>query len=51
MEKVQLGARIKSDLYRRVRVLAAKQDKNISDLVEEALRDLLQKYSQRSGGK
>jgi predicted transcriptional regulator len=47
--KKQLGARIDSDLYRKIRVLAAQTDIKIADLIEEAIRDLLKKHTKRGG--
>ncbi len=47
--KKQLGARVDSDLYRKLRVLAAQKDIKIADLVEEAIGDLLKKYARRGG--
>lgn len=44
-DRRQLGARVSSDLYRRLRVLAAERETTISALVEEAIRDLLSKYA------
>lgn len=47
----QLGARVPAALYTQVRVLAAQQDRRLGDLVEEALRDLLEKYGKRPDGR
>jgi hypothetical protein len=47
-ETKQVGARISADLYRRLRVLAAERDRTIGDLLQEAVKDLLRKYSKRS---
>lgn len=46
-EKRQLGARVQSDLYRKLRILAAQRDTTIAALVEEAILDLLRKYSRK----
>lgn len=46
-DKQQIGARIPSDLYRKVRVLAAEEDTTVAALIEEAVKDLLRKRSRR----
>ncbi len=50
-EKRQIGARIPEGLYHRLRVLAARQDKRIGELVEEAIVDLLRKHTGKSAGR
>lgn len=44
LEKRQLGARIDADLYRKLRVLAARQDTTVAALLEEAIELVLQRY-------
>lgn len=43
-DKQQLGARIDAELYKRLRILAARESTTVSALVEEAVIDLLRKY-------
>jgi hypothetical protein len=50
-ETQQLGVRIETDLAVDVKVLAVRQRRRFKDLVEEALRDLLKKYREKSKGK
>jgi predicted transcriptional regulator len=37
-----------SDLIRKVKILAAQQEKRQNDLLEEAIQDLLKKYENRA---
>lgn len=47
----QLGVRIETSLVVETKVLAARQQRRLNDLVEEALRDLLKKYREKPKGK
>ncbi len=47
----QLGVRIEMDLAVDVKVLAVRQHRRFKDLVEEALRDLLKKYKDKTKSK
>lgn len=47
-ETVQIGARVPPELYRRLKILAAQQDRRIGELVQEAIEDLLKKYRRRT---
>lgn len=49
--KQQLGVRIDTGLVVEAKVLAARQQRRLNELVEEALRDLLKKYRDKSKGK
>jgi len=42
--KKQTGIRLTSDTIRELKYLAADTDRNLSDLVEEAVKDLCLKY-------
>jgi len=42
--KRQIGARVESDLMMEVRILALRQRRRVNELIEEALRDLLEKH-------
>ncbi len=46
-DKKQVGARITPELYRKLKILAATQERAIGDLLEEAIRDLLRKHHAR----
>ena len=45
--KQQLGVRIDTGLVVEAKVLAARQQCRLNELVEEALRDLLKKYREK----
>ena len=47
----QLGVRIDTSLVVEAKVLAARQQCRLNELIEEALRDLLKKYREKSKGK
>jgi predicted HicB family RNase H-like nuclease len=49
--KQQLGVRIDTSLVIEAKVLAARQRRRLNELIEEALRDLLKKYREKSKGK
>ena len=49
--KQQLGVRINTALVIEAKVLAARQQCRLNELIEEALRDLLKKYREKSKGK
>jgi predicted HicB family RNase H-like nuclease len=49
--KRQIGPRIEEDLSKEVRILAIRQGRGFNELIEEALRDLLKKYREKSKGK
>ena len=42
--KKQVGARIASELYKSLKILAATTDQSIGTLLEEAIEDLLRKH-------
>ena len=39
---------LSADLMRKLRILAAEQEKRQNDLLEEAIRDLLKKYEKKT---
>jgi predicted HicB family RNase H-like nuclease len=45
--KQQMGVRIDSALLVEAKVLAARQQRRLNDVVEEALHDLLKKYREK----
>ena len=47
--KQQLGVRIDTSLVVEAKVLAARQQCRLNELIEEALRDLLKKYREKKG--
>ena len=47
----QLGVRINTALVVEAKVLAARQQRRLNEVVEEALRDLLKKYRDKPKGK
>jgi predicted HicB family RNase H-like nuclease len=49
--KQQLGVRIDTPLVVEAKVLAARQQRRLNEVVEEALRDLLKKYREKGKGK
>jgi predicted HicB family RNase H-like nuclease len=51
VSRQQLGVRIDTALVVEAKVLAARQQRRLNDLVEEALRDLLKKYREKFKGK
>ena len=46
-DSTNFGGRIPADLAKAVRVLAAKQDKAIQEILTEALRDVLKKHGEK----
>lgn len=44
----QIGARVEQELITEVRVLALRQHRRFNELIEEALKDLLKKYREKS---
>ena len=46
----QFGLRLRVRLIRELRHVAVDQDKNLNDMVEEAVEDLLKKYSVKKKG-
>lgn len=49
--KQQLGVRIHTPLVVEAKVLAARQQRRLNELVEEALHDLLKKYRDKLKGR
>ena len=49
--KQQLGVRIETALVVEAKVLAARQQCRLNELIEEAIRDLLKKYRDKGKGK
>ena len=49
--KRQIGPRIDENLSKEVRILGIREGRGFNDLIEEALRDLLKKYREKSKGK
>jgi hypothetical protein len=45
-ERKQVGFRLSVRLMKELRHLAVDEDKNLNDLVEEAIQDLLKKYKE-----
>jgi len=43
-ERVVFGVRVRKDLVKELKKLAVEQDKKYGELLEEAIRDLLEKY-------
>ena len=46
-ERKSYNTTLRADLMKRLRVLAAEQEKRQNDLLEEAIADLLQKYKKK----
>lgn len=46
-ENRQLGTRVSPELYEKLRRLAKEEHTSVNRLVEQALRELLRKYTQR----
>jgi len=44
MPRKNITSSIESDLIKRLKFLAVEQDSRLNDLLEEAIRDLLEKY-------
>ena len=44
---VNFGGRIPAELARACRILSAKQDRSIQDVLAEALRDVLKKHGEK----
>ncbi len=44
----QIGARVNLDLITEVRVLAVRQHRRFNEVIEEALKDVLKKYREKS---
>ncbi len=44
MEKKQISFRIEPKIIKTLKFLAVEQDKTLTDLIYEAIRDLLKKY-------
>lgn len=42
-----LGVRVPSELAKSLRIVAAKNDKTMQDILVEALRDVLKKYGEK----
>jgi hypothetical protein len=49
--KRQIGARIDAALIKEIRILAIHEERRPNELIDEALRDLLKKYREKSKGK
>jgi predicted HicB family RNase H-like nuclease len=47
--KQQLGVRIDTNLVVEAKVLAARQQRRLNEVIEEAIRDLLKKYHAKKG--
>jgi hypothetical protein len=47
MERKPHNTTLRVDLVKRIRILAAQQDKKVNDLLEEAMVDLLKKYREK----
>ena len=43
------GLRLEQSLMREVQHLGVDEDRNVNDLVEEAMRDLLKKFKKKKG--
>ncbi|BCA56682.1 hypothetical protein W02_38220 [Nitrospira sp. KM1] len=50
-EKVQIGPRIKKHLIDEIRILAIRQNRRFTEMIEEGLADLLKKYRDKGKGK
>lgn len=48
MPRVLYNTRLEKDLIKEFKILAIKQEKRQNDLLEEAIRDLLKKYEERT---
>ncbi len=46
-QRKQYGLRLRIRLMRELRHLSVDQDKNLNDLVEEGIQDLLKKYREK----
>ena len=49
--KRQIGPRVDDDVIKDIRILAIRQERRVNELIDEALRDLLKKYREKSKGK
>jgi hypothetical protein len=48
-ERKSYNTTLRKDLLKKIRILAALTEKKQNDLIEEALLDLLKKYTKKSG--
>lgn len=46
MERKNINTTLNVKLYKKIKVLAAKLDKNTNDVLEEAMQDILVKYGE-----
>ena len=46
-EKIVFGVRVKKDLVKELKKLAVEQDKKYGELLEEAIKLLLEKYKEK----
>lgn len=46
-ERKSYNTTLRTDLAKKLRILAAQQEKRQNELLEEAIQDLLQKYEKR----
>lgn len=42
--RMQIGVRVDMDLYDEVKVIAIRQRRRFNDMIEEAMKDLMEKY-------
>ncbi|MGO8716861.1 MAG: ribbon-helix-helix domain-containing protein [Smithella sp.] len=47
MTRKNLSTRIENDLQKSIKILAINLEKPLNDLLEEAIKDLLEKYEKR----
>lgn len=47
MSRINLHTTVDKDLVKKLKFVALEQDKNMNDLLEEAITDLLEKYSKK----
>lgn len=49
-ERTQLGIRVDADLHRRLKVLAARTGRTMTEIAEEALREKVERMEKESEG-
>jgi hypothetical protein len=51
MPKILYNTRLEKELIKEFKILAIRQEKRQNDLLEEAIKDLLQKYQKKNSSK
>lgn len=50
-ERKNYNTTLRADLIRKLKILAVEKDLRANDLLEEAIQDILEKYSKKAKGK